>query len=231
MLQHKENTCVTDMAAMAKFSITSFALKWYFFNCPSSTVLFGAYFNLFMKQLGFNPAQIGLTTLLGLPQLLIPLYLMFGEKFRARKTLAVLGTAGLSVCCMLPLLSLIVPALQPTYVLFHNFDRFFQRNTTRYIEKWFSAFEVCSQCKQPIGLEDSQDSALFTIYKHYIYTDTYIEHSFSVSSLTVLRKYIPHISLQTTSFKRYKTGICFQDSLFTALFSNAQKQFIAHQLF
>ncbi len=109
---------------MAKFSIKSLALKWYFFNSPSSTALFSEYFNLFMKQLGFNPAQIGLTTLLGLPQLFIPLYLLFGEKFRARKILAVFGTAGLSVCCMLPLLSLIVPALQPTCYSTISIDSF-----------------------------------------------------------------------------------------------------------
>ena len=109
---------------MAKFSIKSLALKWYFFNCPSSTALFSEYFNLFMKQLGFNPAQIGLTTLLGLPQLFIPLYLLFGEKFRARKILAVFGTVGLSVCCMLPLLSLIVPALQPTCYSTISIDSF-----------------------------------------------------------------------------------------------------------
>ena len=109
---------------MAKFSIKSLALKWYFFNCPSSSVLFCEYFNLVMKQLGFNSAQIGLTTLLGLPQLFIPLYLMFGEKFRARKTLAVLGTVGLSLCCMLPLLSLIVSTMQPTCYSTTSIDSF-----------------------------------------------------------------------------------------------------------
>ena len=109
---------------MAKFSIRSLALKWYFFSCASSTILYCEFFNLFMKQLGFNPAQIGLTTLLGLPQLFIPLYLMFGEKFRARKTLAVFGTIGLSVCCMLPLLSLIVPPLQPTCYSTISIDSF-----------------------------------------------------------------------------------------------------------
>ena len=99
---------------MARFSIKSFALKWYFFNCPSSTILYAEYFSLFMKQLGFNPAQIGLTSLFGVLQLFLPLYLMFGERFRARKTSAFAGTLGLSVCCLLPLLAMIVPALQPT---------------------------------------------------------------------------------------------------------------------
>ena len=66
-----------------------------------------------MKQLGFNPAQIGLTTLVGLPNLLVPLCLLFGERFRARKTVLVVSAVALSVCCVLPLLSLIVPPLQP----------------------------------------------------------------------------------------------------------------------
>ena len=102
------------MAAVTKSSIKSFALKWYFFNCPSSATLFAEYFSLFMKQLGFNPAQIGLTSLFGLPQLFLPLYLLFGEKLRARKIAAFFGTLVLTVCCMLPLLAVIVPALQPT---------------------------------------------------------------------------------------------------------------------
>ena len=66
-----------------------------------------------MKQLGFNTAQIGLATLLGGLNLLIPLCLLLGEKFRARKTVLLIVAFGLSVCCVLPLLSLIVPALRP----------------------------------------------------------------------------------------------------------------------
>jgi hypothetical protein len=99
---------------MAKFSIKSFALKWYLLTCPSGGILYAEYSSLFMKQLGFNPAQIGLTSLFGLPQLFMPLYLLFGEKFRARKTLAFMGTFVLLLTCTLPLLAVIVPALQPT---------------------------------------------------------------------------------------------------------------------
>ena len=99
---------------MAQFSIKSFALKWYFLNCLSSAILYAEYFGLFMKQLGFNAASIGLTSLFGLPQLFLPLYLLVGEKFRARKSAIFFGTLVLSLCCMLPLLAVIVPALQPT---------------------------------------------------------------------------------------------------------------------
>ena len=99
---------------MAKFSIKSFALKWYFFTCLSSPILYAEYFSLFMKQLGFNPASIGLTSLLGLPKLLVPLYLLLGEKFRARKTAIFFATLAVSLCSMLPLLAVIVPALEPT---------------------------------------------------------------------------------------------------------------------
>ena len=98
---------------MAKFSIHSFALKWHFFTFLSTINFYGEYFNLFMKQLGFNPAQIGFTTLMGLPNLLAPLYLLLGEKFRARKTVLIVAAVALSLCCVLPLLSLIVPPLQP----------------------------------------------------------------------------------------------------------------------
>ena len=121
---------------MVKFTLKSVALKWYFFSCPGSVIMFCEYFNLFMKQLGFNPGQIGLTALFGIPHLLIPLCLLFGEKFRARKIVAVFGTLGASVCCMLPLLSLVVPALQPTcytkpYIAFKSSSKAIQlRNGT-----------------------------------------------------------------------------------------------------
>ncbi|CAB4031601.1 Hypothetical predicted protein, partial [Paramuricea clavata] len=81
---------------MVEFSLKSVALKWYFFSGTGSAALFSEYFNLFMEQLGFNPGQIGLTTLFGIPHLFIPLCLFFGEKFRARKIVAVFGTLAAS---------------------------------------------------------------------------------------------------------------------------------------
>ena len=66
-----------------------------------------------MKQLGFNTAQIGLATLFGALDLLILSCLLLGEKFRARKIVLVIVALGVSVCCMLPLLSLTVPTLKP----------------------------------------------------------------------------------------------------------------------
>ena len=98
---------------MAKFSLKSLALKWYFFCCPASANLYSEYISLFMKQLGFNAAQIGLTALFGLPQLLIPLFLLFGEKFRARNAVAVLGTLGTALCCSLPLVAIAIPEMKP----------------------------------------------------------------------------------------------------------------------
>ena len=98
---------------MEKFSLRSIALKWYYFACIATAALFAEYFNLFMKQLGFNAGQTGLTTLLGIPQLFIPLSLMFAEKFRVRKIVAVIGVLGALICCVLPLQSLVVPTLKP----------------------------------------------------------------------------------------------------------------------
>ena len=92
----------------------SLALKWHFFSYPSSISVYCEYFNLFMRRLGFNPAQIGFTTLLGLPSLLVPLFLLLGENFRARKTVLVITALALSTCCILPLSSLTVPVLQPS---------------------------------------------------------------------------------------------------------------------
>ena len=98
---------------MATWQIKTLALKSYFFT-SSAVGIYCEYFSLLMKQFGFKADQIGLTTLLGLPPLLIPMCMWFGEKFRARKTLAFLGTLGAVVCCVLPLFPLIIPALQPT---------------------------------------------------------------------------------------------------------------------
>ena len=98
---------------MAKFSTTSIALKWHYFSYISSVCVYSEYFNLFMKQLGFNTAQIGLSTLLGALDLLILSFLLLGEKFQARKTVLVIVALGVAFCCILPLGSLIVPALHP----------------------------------------------------------------------------------------------------------------------
>jgi hypothetical protein len=136
---------------MVKFTLKSVALKWYFFSCPGSVIMFCEYFNLFMKQLGFNPGQIGLTALLGIPHLFIPLCLLFGEKFRARKTVAVFGTLAASVCCMLPLLSLV---LQPTcytkpYTAFKSARKVIQlRNGT--VDLNYSSYAIRSNKKHLI---------------------------------------------------------------------------------
>jgi hypothetical protein len=101
------------MVAMARFSVKSIALKWYYFSCQGSSNLYREYFSLFMKQLGFNPAQIGLTTLFGVMNLFIPLCLLFGEKFRARKIVIVVVTVTVLICYTLPVSALIIPPLHP----------------------------------------------------------------------------------------------------------------------
>lgn len=98
---------------MVKFSLQSIALKWYFVTFHGAALLYGEFFNLFMKQLGFNPDQIGYTTLLGLPHLFAPLFLLFGDRFRARKVVVVIVTFGAFVYSILPLFSLVIPSLHP----------------------------------------------------------------------------------------------------------------------
>ena len=150
---------------MVKFSLKSVALKWYFFSCIGSVGLFCECFNLFMKQLGFNPGQIGLTTLFGIQHLFIPLCLFFGEKFRARKIVAVFGTLAASVCCMLPLLSLVVPALQPicNSKLYVKQQSFLSHGLVRN----FTSNKSVEAIKQPIFTDVSNSSVHATANNPY----------------------------------------------------------------
>ncbi|XP_046860810.1 uncharacterized protein LOC124454050 [Xenia sp. Carnegie-2017] len=97
--------------------LKSFMLGWFAFCNLGFQSLYAEYFNLFLKQLGFNPGQIGLTTMFGLIYLAIPFYLYFGEKYRARKVLVVFNNCMMFVVCLLPLLSLIVPSLKTKCVV------------------------------------------------------------------------------------------------------------------
>ena len=99
---------------MVKLSIKSLALKWYFFTCVPGGSLLLEYFNLFMKQLGFNSAQIGLTTLFGAQYLFIPICHLLGEKYRARNAVAIFGTLTQTLSSVLPLLVFVIPALLPS---------------------------------------------------------------------------------------------------------------------
>jgi MFS family permease len=90
-----------------KFTIRSIALKWYFFT-SASLMVYDEFFNLFMKQLGLTSQQIGATTLLGVQHLFIPLLLLIGDKFRARKLLVWIVTIVAVINCILPLLPLVV---------------------------------------------------------------------------------------------------------------------------
>ena len=92
---------------MDTFSTRTIALKWYFFT-SASLMVYDEYCHLYMKQLGFTSQQIGVTTLLGLQHLFIPLLLTIGDKFRARKQIAWIVTIIAIVNCSLPLLPLIM---------------------------------------------------------------------------------------------------------------------------
>ncbi|CAB4014681.1 Hypothetical predicted protein [Paramuricea clavata] len=99
---------------MEKFSIKSIVLKWYYFWCVGSVVVYSEFSHLYMKQLGLSPRQIGFTNLVGVPSLFIPLCLFIGDKFRARKLLVTIGLVFLVVCYFLPLLPLIFSSPAPS---------------------------------------------------------------------------------------------------------------------
>ena len=92
---------------MEKFSIKSIVLKWYYFWCVGSVVVYSEFSHLYMKQLGLSPWQIGFTNLMGVLSLFIPLCLFIGDKFRARKLLVTIGLVFLVVCYFLSLLPLV----------------------------------------------------------------------------------------------------------------------------
>ena len=77
-----------------------------------------------MKQLGLTPQQIGFTTFLGIPHLLIPLCLFLGDRFRARKMVVFVATLVLVVTCFLTIVPLLISL--PTC-----FGRDVTPNTTR----------------------------------------------------------------------------------------------------
>ena len=50
---------------MVLFSMKYLALKWSYLFFGSGLIVLIEYFNLYMKQLGFSPSQIGFTTRFG----------------------------------------------------------------------------------------------------------------------------------------------------------------------
>ena len=105
-------------------SIKSLALKFFFLCCPSSIVVYAEYCHLYMKQLGFNPQQIGFTTLFGIPHLVIPLLHLLGDKFRARMAIVWISVSCMVATCLLPLLPLLIslPTCFGTGSVLYNFN-------------------------------------------------------------------------------------------------------------
>ena len=101
----KHQEVITNMGL---FSMRSLALKWNFFFI-SGIIVFVEYFNLYIKQYGFSPSQIGLMTLFGMFQLLVPLFGFLGDRFRARKLILTVLVSVLFVITLGPLLPLVVP--------------------------------------------------------------------------------------------------------------------------
>ena len=93
---------------MVSLSLKSLALKWGFFCKISSMVVFEEYSPLYYKQLGLSAAEVGLTSLLGVPLLFGPLVGYLSDKFRARKLCLFISILGLVVLLLAPLLPLVV---------------------------------------------------------------------------------------------------------------------------
>ena len=94
---------------MSRLSLESLALTWGFFFLTSSTTTFEEYSPLYMKQIGLNANEVGLTSLIGIfaPSLLVPPIGFIADKFRARKLVlftAILVTVPLILLPVFPLL-------------------------------------------------------------------------------------------------------------------------------
>ena len=92
---------------MAVFNIKSLAFKWYFIG-RSGLLVYLEFSHLFMKQLGLSSLQIGMTNLCGVQDLLCPLLLFLGDRYRARSLMIWIATSLLVVLCLLPLLAIVV---------------------------------------------------------------------------------------------------------------------------
>ena len=92
---------------MAKFDIKSVALKWYFFTTASVSV-YEEFSHVFMKQLGLNSQQIGITNLCGVQHIFIPLLLYVGDRYRVRNLVIWIVSSLLAISSLLLLLPVVV---------------------------------------------------------------------------------------------------------------------------
>ena len=92
---------------MALFNIKSIAFKWYFFTICSFND-YAEFYHLFLKQLGLNPHQIGMTNLFGVQQIFIPLVLLIGDRYRVRNLIIWIASCLAVISCLLPLLPIVM---------------------------------------------------------------------------------------------------------------------------
>ena len=92
---------------MGLFNIKSIAFKSYFFTI-SSFALYAEFSHLYMKQLGLNPRQIGMTNCFGVQQIFVSLVLLVGDRYRVRSLIIWIVSCLSVVNFLLPLLPIVV---------------------------------------------------------------------------------------------------------------------------
>ena len=97
---------------MVSFSKKAVALRWSTFFLYSGTITFEEYSPLYLKQLGLSASQVGLSTLMGLPLLFVPLAGYLGDRFRARKLVLLISIVILILQALAPLLNPLLTTLQ-----------------------------------------------------------------------------------------------------------------------
>ena len=113
---------------MEKSRIKSFAFKWFFFS-SSGTSVYAEFFHVFLKQLGLNSQQIGLTNLFGALCILVPLFLFIGDRYRARNLISWIILCFAFVTPLLPILPIIMslPTCFQTGKIFNNSSKILRR--------------------------------------------------------------------------------------------------------
>ena len=106
-LMHSGNS-IRRQYNMAFVSLESLALQWSWFFLGSGVVVFHEYLALYMQQLGLSLAQISWMSLMGVPQLTLPLFAFLGDRFRARKLILTALLLVFFITTLAPLLPLVV---------------------------------------------------------------------------------------------------------------------------
>ena len=93
---------------MASISLEALALKWSSLFRGGGLQVFHEYLALYMQELGLSLTQISWTSLMGVLQLIVPLFGFLGDRFSVRKLILIVLLLVIFTTTLVPLLPLVV---------------------------------------------------------------------------------------------------------------------------